>query len=63
MIAGPLAFWAAGKWLSGFAYHINPGIGILIVTIFVTLIISLVVVSYQSVRAAMANPVESLRHE
>jgi len=63
IIAGPSAFWAAGKWLRGFAYHFNPGIGILLATVFVTLIISLVVVVYQSVRAALANPVESLRHE
>jgi ABC-type antimicrobial peptide transport system permease subunit len=63
VIAGPLAYWAAKEWLSGFAYHFNPGIGILLVTVFVTLIIALIAVGYQSVKAAMANPVDSLRHE
>jgi putative ABC transport system permease protein len=63
MIAGPLAYWAAGKWLDGFAYHFNPGIGIFLVTVIVALIIALITVGYQSVKAAVANPVETLRHE
>jgi len=63
VIAGPLAYWAAKDWLSSFAYHFNPGIGILLVTVFVTLIIALIAVGYQSLKAAMANPVDSLRHE
>ena len=63
VIAGPLAYWAAKDWLSSFAYHFNPGIGILLVTLSVTLLIAIVVVGYQSLKAAMANPVDSLRHE
>ena len=63
LIAGPLAYWATKEWLSGFAYHFNPGIGILLVTVFVTLIIALIAVGYHSLKAAMANPVDSLRHE
>jgi len=63
VIAGPLAFWLASNWLRSFAYHYNPSIGELMVPVFVTLIIAQVVVAYQSVKAAMANPVESLRHE
>ena len=63
IISGPLAYWAAKAWLNNFAYHFNPGIGILLVTVFVTLVIAQVIVSYQSVRAAIANPVDSLRHE
>jgi putative ABC transport system permease protein len=63
VIAGPLSYWAAGNWLSGFAYHFKPGIGILFVTVITTLIIALIAVGYQSLKAAMANPVDSLRHE
>ena len=63
VIAGPLAYWAAKDWLSSFAYHFYPGIGILLVTLSVTLLIAIVVVGYQSLKAAMANPVDSLRHE
>jgi len=62
-IAGPLAYWAAKNWLSSFAYHFNPGMGILLVTVIVTLIIALISVGYQSLKAAMTNPVDSLRHE
>jgi len=63
VIAGPLAYWAAKDWLSRFAYHFNPGIGILLVTVIVTLIIALIAVGYQSLKAAMVNPVDSLRHD
>jgi putative ABC transport system permease protein len=63
VIAGPLAYWAAKDWLTGFAYHFNPGIGILLATVAITLIIAVLTVSYQSVKAALANPVDSLRHE
>jgi putative ABC transport system permease protein len=63
VIAVPLAYWAARNWLSSFAYHFNPGIGILLVTVLVTLMIAIFTVSYQSLKAAMANPVDSLRHE
>jgi putative ABC transport system permease protein len=63
VIAGPIAFLAAKNWLSGFAYHYNPGIKILLVTVSVTLIIAVFAVSYQTVKAALSNPVDSLRHE
>lgn len=63
VIAGPLAYWTAKDWLDNFAYHFNPGIEILLVTVTVTLIIALIAVVYQSLKAAMANPVDSLRHE
>jgi putative ABC transport system permease protein len=63
VIAGPIAYWAAKNWLNGFAYHLNPGIGILLVTLSATLIIALVAVGYQSLKAAMTNPIDSLRHE
>ena len=63
LIAGPLAYYAGGEWLKGFAYHYTPGIGILLATVLVTLIIALITVGYQSIRAALANPLDSLRHE
>ena len=63
LIAVPLAYWAAGTWLNGFAYHFNPGIGILLVTVIITLILAFIAVGYQSLKAAMANPVDSLKHE
>jgi putative ABC transport system permease protein len=63
IIAGPLAYWATKDWLTGFAYHVNPGIDIFVVTVILTLMIAFLVVAYQSLKAALANPVNSLRHE
>ncbi len=63
LLAGPLAYYAAGRWLRGFAYHINPSVGIFAAAVLATLAVALLTVGYQSVKAARANPVESLRHE
>jgi len=63
LVAGPAAYYATGRWLRGFAYHLNPGIGIFLTAVLATLLVALLAVCFQSVRAAMANPVESLRYE
>lgn len=63
IIASPLAYYATRKWLDGFAYHVNLTGGIFIITILATLFIALFAVSFQAIRAAHANPVDSLRHE
>jgi putative ABC transport system permease protein len=63
LIAGPAAYYAAGRWLRGFAYHINPNVDLFLTAILATWLVALFAVGFQSVRAAMANPVESLRHE
>jgi len=51
------------KWLQNFAYRTNMGFLIFIVTGILALVIALLTVSYQSIKAAVANPVESLRYE
>jgi len=61
--AGPAAYFAAGQWLRRFAYHIHPRLEIFLAATFATLAVALLAVGFQSVRAARANPVESLRHE
>ena len=63
LVAGPAVYYAAGLWLRGFAYHITPGAGVFFLPFFATMIVALLAVGYQCVRAARANPVESLRHE
>jgi len=63
LIAGPAAYYAAGRWLRGFAYHINLHADLFLTAILATWLVALLAVGFQSVRAAMANPVESLRHE
>lgn len=50
-------------WLSGFAFRADLSPGIFIGAGLVTLLIAVLTVSYQSIRSAIANPVESLRYE
>ena len=63
LIAFPVAWWAMNKWLQDFAYRINISWWIFIVAGFVALLIALVTVSFKAIRAALSNPVKSLRTE
>jgi putative ABC transport system permease protein len=51
------------KWLQNFAYRINIGLGTFVMAALLTLVIALLTVGYQAVRAATANPMDSLRYE
>jgi putative ABC transport system permease protein len=62
-IAWPIAFVAMKKWLQNFPYPTSIQFGTFFLTAFLTLIIASLTVSYQSIKAASANPVESLRYE
>jgi putative ABC transport system permease protein len=61
--AAPLAYYAMNQWLQEFAYRTEIGSGVFILSALLALLIAWVTVSYQSIRAALANPVESLRYE
>jgi len=63
IIASPVAYYAMSKWLQGFAYRINMEVWIFALAALAALAIAVVTVSYQSVRAATANPADSLRYE
>jgi putative ABC transport system permease protein len=63
IIATPLAWWMMHKWLQDFAYRIEIGWWIFLVAGIATFIIALATVSLQSIKAAMADPVECLRAE
>jgi putative ABC transport system permease protein len=63
IIAWPLAYYAMHKWLQNFAFRVNLGIGVFAVSTFIALFIALATVSYQSIKSATTNPVNSLRHE
>ena len=63
VLAIPVAYLVMNDWLSGFAYHISPGVVDFAVAGFLTLVLAVVTVGYVAVRAALANPVDSLRYE
>lgn len=63
LIATPIAWWAMNKWLDDFAYHMEIKWWIFAVAALITVLIALLTVSGQAIRAAAANPVKSLRDE
>jgi ABC-type antimicrobial peptide transport system permease subunit len=63
VIAAPVGYYAMHSWLQNYAYHIEIGTGIFVVAIAASFIIAGVTIAYQTIKAAMANPVKSLRSE
>lgn len=63
LIAWSLAYYLMNKFLQNFHYRINIGVGVFVVTALMTLFFALITVSYQALKAALANPVEALRYE
>ena len=63
LIATPLTYLAMQKWLEGFAYSVDIGLGVFLLTGGLVLLISILTVGYQSIKTALANPVKSLRYE
>jgi len=63
IIAFPLSWWAMNKWLQSFAYRINISWWIFLVAGVAAILIALITVSFQAIKAAMANPVDSLKNE
>ncbi len=63
LIAAPLAWWASNKWLQDFAFRIPVQWYVFIITGLVTMLIALCTVGFHSAKAALTNPVKSLRTE
>jgi len=63
VIAIPIAWYVVKLWLQGFAYKEVPGVWIYAGAGLISLIIAWITVSYQSLKAAVTNPVNSLRNE
>lgn len=63
LMAVPIGWYAMHRWLQNFAYHIDIGIGTFILAGILTFVIALATVSWQSIRVALTNPVDSLRNE
>jgi putative ABC transport system permease protein len=63
VIAFPVAWWMMNKWLQSFAYRINISWWVFALAGVLTIAIALITVSFQAIKAAIANPVKSLRTE
>ena len=63
LISIPVSWWAMHKWLENYPYRIDINAWIFVLAGAVVLFIALVTVSYQAIRASIANPVNSLRTE
>jgi putative ABC transport system permease protein len=63
IIAWPISYLAMKNWLQNFAYRINIGLWIFILTAALSLCIALLTVSYQSVKASLSNPADAIKYE
>ena len=63
VIASPVAWWMMNKWLQDFAYRINISWKVFFIAGIAAILIALVTLSFQAIKAAMTNPVKSLRNE
>jgi ABC-type antimicrobial peptide transport system permease subunit len=63
IIASPIAWWSMNKWLEDFAYRINISWWMFLLAGLTALLVALLTVSYQAIKAAIANPVKSLKTE
>jgi len=63
VIATPVAWWAMNKWLQDFSYRIDIGWLTFVLAGLVAIVIAVLTVSMQSVKAALANPVKSIKME
>jgi ABC-type antimicrobial peptide transport system permease subunit len=63
VIAIPIAYLAVNNWLTRFVYHVDMGVGLFLLAGAAAVLIAWFTVSYQAVKAALADPVKSLRYE
>jgi putative ABC transport system permease protein len=62
-VAAPVAWWAASKWLQDFSYRTTITWSVFVATALITVLLAVITVSFQAIKAAIANPVKSLRTE
>ena len=63
VIASPVAWWAMHKWLADFAYSVSISWWVFVLAGLAAALIALSTISFQAIKAAVANPVKSLRSE
>ncbi len=61
--AWPLVYFLSTKWLEGFAYHMQAGLTSYILPAIMVFMLAIATISFQSIKAATANPIDSLRNE
>jgi putative ABC transport system permease protein len=62
-IAFPIAWWGTSRWLQEYAYHIDLAWWVFVLAAMLASLVALLTVSYQAIKAALSNPVNSLRSE
>lgn len=63
IITAPIAWYLGNQWLNGFAFHVNINPVIFLITLVVTLVMAVLTVGVQTLKAGLANPAEALRSE
>jgi putative ABC transport system permease protein len=63
LIAIPAAWWASAKWLQSFSYRTSVTWNVFVIAALATVLLAIITVSFQAIKAAIANPVKSLRTE
>jgi putative ABC transport system permease protein len=63
VIAAPVAWYVMNKWLQDFAYRVNIGWWVFAIAALLVVVVAFITISTQSIKAAIANPVKSLRTE
>lgn len=63
LIAAPASYFLMDSWLKDFAERVNVGVGIFLIAAGISVSIAILTVSYQSIKAAMTNPIKALRYE
>jgi putative ABC transport system permease protein len=61
IIASPVAFYFLQGWLETYSYRVNIGAGVFLISAFMAIFIALITISFQAIRAALMNPVKSLK--
>jgi putative ABC transport system permease protein len=63
LIAFPISWWAMYKWLNGFAYRVDLSMDIFVIAAISTILITILSIAFHSLKAAITNPIKSLRAE
>jgi putative ABC transport system permease protein len=63
VLSVPIAWWATDHWLQDFAYHVEVNVGVFLLSGVASLTLALLTVSHQSIRAALSDPIETLRQQ